>query len=90
MEFSVSLLNDLADPVINGVGLMGFKIRASAFLLASCSIPTIVFYYFPLSLLSVYRLVLWGWGLRTDGVYNNVYITLSQLALAISFNNNKN
>ena len=26
----------------------------------SCSIPTIVFYYFSLSLLSVYRLVLWG------------------------------
>ena len=29
--------------------------------------------FFP-SLLSVYRLVLWGWGLRTD----RVYITLSQ------------
>ena len=29
---------------------------------------------FSLSLLSVYRLVLWGWGLRTD----RVYITLSQ------------
>ena len=29
---------------------------------------------FFLSLLSVYRLVLWGWGLRTD----KVYITLSQ------------
>ena len=39
----------------------------------NCSIPTIVFYSFSLSLLSVYRLVLWGWGLRTD----RVYITLS-------------
>ena len=41
----------------------------------SCSIPTIVFYYFSLSLLSVYRLVLWGWGLRAD----RVYITLLAL-----------
>ena len=40
----------------------------------SCSFPTIVFYSFFLSLLSVYRLVLRGWGLRTD----RVYITLSQ------------
>ena len=31
----------------------------------SCSIPTIVF-SFSVSLLSVYRLVLWGWSLRTD------------------------
>ena len=31
----------------------------------SCSIPTIVFYHFSLSLLSVHRLVLWTWGLRT-------------------------
>ena len=40
----------------------------------SCSIPTIVFYFFSLSLISVYRLVLWGWGLWTD----RVYTTLSQ------------
>ena len=40
----------------------------------SCSIPTIVFYSLSLSLLSVYRLELWGWGLRTD----RVYITISQ------------
>ena len=39
----------------------------------SCSIPSIVFYHFSLSLLSVYRLVLWEWGLRTD----MAYITLS-------------
>ena len=42
------------------------------------------FYYlllfFP-SLLSVYRLVLWGWGLRTD----RVYITLSQPCTADLF-----
>ena len=38
-------------------------------------VPTIVFYYFPFTLLSVYRSVFWGWGLRTDGVY----VTLSAL-----------
>ena len=38
----------------------------------SCSIPTIVFYSLSLSLLSVYRLVLWGWGLRTEGVYHSL------------------
>ena len=53
----------------------------------SCSIPIIVVYYFSLSLLSLYWLVLWGWGLWTD----RVYITLSlSLALPTSFNNNNN
>ena len=47
----------------------------------SCSIPIIVFYSFSLSLLSVYRLVLWGWGLQTD----RVYITLSQPCTASLF-----
>ena len=37
-------------------------------------------HFFP-SLLSVYRLVLWGWGLRTD----KVYITLSQPCTADLF-----
>ena len=50
----------------------------------SCSIHTIVFYSFSRSLLSVYRLVLWGWGLRTD----RVYITLSQPCTADFLNNN--
>ena len=48
---------------------------------------TIVLYSFSLSLLSVYRLVLCGWGLRTD----RVYITLSQPCTAnLFFNNNNN
>ena len=41
--------------------------------------------FFP-SLLSVYRLVLWGWGIRTDRVYT---LSLS-LALPTFFNNNNN
>ena len=41
----------------------------------------LVFYSFSLSLLSVNRLVLWGWGLRTD----RVYITLSQPCAADLF-----
>ena len=40
----------------------------------NCSIPTIVSYSFSISLLSVYRLVLYGWDLRTD----RVCVTLSQ------------
>ena len=33
MLLSVSLWKDLSDPMFDGVGLMGFKIRANAFLL---------------------------------------------------------
>ena len=33
IPLSVSLWNDLADPVFDGVGLAGFKSRANAFLL---------------------------------------------------------
>ena len=34
VPFSVSLWNDLSDPVFDGVGLAGFKSRANTFLLA--------------------------------------------------------
>ena len=34
VPLSVSLWNDLSDPVSDGVGLAGFKSRANAFLLA--------------------------------------------------------
>ena len=75
VPLSVSLWNDLADPRFDGVGLVGFKSRANAFFIGlSCyNIPTLVFYYFFLSLLSVYRLVFRGWGLRTDRVYITLY-----------------
>ena len=57
------------------------RARPMRFIGLNCFIPTIVFYYFTLSLLPAYRLVLWGWGLRTD----RVYITLSQPCIADLF-----
>ena len=52
----------------------------------SCSIPTIVFYYFSLSLLSIYRLVLWGW---VFGLIGCMSLSLS-LSLPTFYNNNIN
>ena len=52
----------------------GMILLTRFFIGLSCFIPTMIFYSFSLSLLSVYRLVLWDWGLRTD----RVYFTLSQ------------
>ena len=66
IQISVSLRKNLADTRFDGVGLADFKSRANVFLLASAALYIFVFYYFPLSLLSVYMLVLWGWGLWTD------------------------
>ena len=69
-------------PRIRWCGTGGFQEQGQCFFIRlSCSIPTIVFYSFSLSLLSVYWLVLWGWGLRTD----RVYITLSQPCTADIF-----
>ena len=57
---AVSLWNDFADPVIDGVGLASFKSRAKAFLLAKADLSFFVIYYFSLSLLSDYWMVLCG------------------------------
>ena len=81
IPLSVSLCDDLANDVFDGVRLAGSRAGPMLFYWPSSSIPTIVFYYFSLSLLSVYRLVLWGWGLRTD----SEYITLSQPCTADLF-----
>ena len=56
------------------------------FISLSCSIPTIVFYSFSLSLLSVCRLVLWA------GVFGPIGCTSLSLSLALPtfFNNNNN
>ena len=57
-------------PSLRRCGAGGFKEQGQCFFIGlSCSIPIIVFYYFSISLFPVYRLVLWGWCLRTDRVY---------------------
>ena len=82
IPLSVSLLNNLAHPIFDNVGTGGFQEQGQFFFIGlSCSIPTIVFYYFSLSLFSVNRLVLRGWGLRTD----MVLIALSQACTANLF-----
>ena len=70
IPLSVSLWNDLADPVFDGVGLAGFKRRSNRpmpFCWPSCSL-LFCLQLFSLSLLFLYRLLVWGWGLRTDRV----------------------
>ena len=63
-------------------GTGGFQEQGQCFFIGlSCSIPTIVFYSLSLSLISVYGLVLCGWGPWTD----RVYITLSQPCTADLF-----
>ena len=46
IPLSVSLWNDLVDPIFDGVGLAGFKSRSNAFLLAEL-LSFFVFNYFP-------------------------------------------
>ena len=43
---SVSMWNDLADTVLDGVGMTGFKSWANIFLLALAAVPLFVFDYF--------------------------------------------
>ena len=80
VPLTVSLWNDLADgvgsfPPVRRCGTGRFQEQGQCFFVnISCSIPTIVFYYFSLSFLPVCRLVLSGYGLCTD----RVYLTLSQ------------
>ena len=70
--------NDLANHIFDGVGLEGFKGRTNVFYWPKLFHPYKIFYYSSPSHLSFYILVLWGWGLQTDGVY----ITLSQRCTA--------
>ena len=64
------------------VGTGGFQEQGQClFIGLSCSILTIVFYYFPLFILPIHRLVLSGWGRRTE----RVDITLSQPCTADLF-----
>ena len=83
VPLSVSLWNDLADPVFNGVGLAGFKRRENAlFIGPTCSIPkssTIFPFLFFLSI---------GWYCGV-GLIGCISLSLS-LTLPTSFNNNNN
>ena len=83
VPLSVSLWNDLSNPVFHGVGLVGFKSRANAFLLASSALP----FLSPtiLSVSSFHGLVVWGWGLWTDRVFS-----LSPCLAQRTPNNNNN
>ena len=47
ISISVSLWNDFADPVLNGVGLAGFKSRANAFSISLATRSLFVFHCFP-------------------------------------------
>ena len=49
IPLSVSLWNDLADPVFDGVGLAGLKSRANTVLLAQLLAPFLSFTVFPFS-----------------------------------------
>ena len=80
IPLSVSLWNDLSDPVFDGVGLTGFKNRPMPFYWLSCWL-TFSLLLFSLSDFSFYGLVLCGWGLRTD----RVLIALSQPCITNSF-----
>ena len=83
IPLSVSLLNDLCDPVFDGVKLAGFKRRANVFL-PGCSLPFCLL-LFSLALLSFSGLVLRCWGLLTD-----MESLSSSIALPTFFNNNNN
>ena len=65
IPLSVYLWNDIGDPVLDDVGLAGFKSRANAFLFAQLLAPFCLL-QFSLSLISFNGLVLWGWGPQTD------------------------
>ena len=83
MPISESLWNNLGDLVFDGVGFMGFKCRANAFLLA-LSAHHFVSYYFLFFFLP--WLVVWGWGLRIGIVFS----LSSNLALLTLFNPSRN
>ena len=80
IPLSVSLWNDLVDPVFDDVGLAGFKAGPMPFCWPSCSL-LFCLQLFSRSLLFFFRLVVWGWGLRTD----RVSISLSRPCIANLF-----
>ena len=85
----VSLRDNHANPVrIRWCATGGFLEQGQCFLIGlSYSIPTIVFYHFSLSFLSVHRLALWGWSLRTDRVSLSLRLALPTFFLSLFFLN---
>ena len=81
IPLSVSLWNDLVDPVFNGVGLAGFKSRSNDFFCWASFSLLFCLQLFSLSRPFLYRLVVWGRGLRTD----RVTISLSRPCIANLF-----
>ena len=47
IPLSISLWNDLVDPVFDGVGLAGFKSRSNTVFVGLFALSFFVFYYFP-------------------------------------------
>ena len=78
IPLSVSLWNDLANPVIDGVGLAGFKSKANAFFYS-----LLLFFFFSSFCLQL------GWycGAEVFGLIGCISLSLS-LALPTFFNNN--
>ena len=68
IPLSVSLWNDLVDPVFDGVDWRVSRAGPTPFCWPSCPLLFFCLQLFSLSLLFLYRLVVWGWGLPTDRV----------------------
>ena len=63
---SVSMWNDVADHVFDGVELAGLRVGPMLFHWPNLLIPFLTSTVFPVSFF--YRLGSWDWGLRTDRV----------------------
>ena len=82
----MSLWNDLANPVFDGVGLAGFKSRANAFLLAKAALSLLS------STLSSFLFFLsigWYCGAEIFGLIGCISLSLSLALPTILNNNNK-
>ena len=87
IPLSVSLWNDLANPVFDGVGLAGSKSRANASLLALAALSLLLSStLFPFL---VFLFIGWYCGAGVFGLIGCISLYLS-LALPTSFNNNNN
>ena len=85
IPLSVSLYNDLGDPILDGVYWQVSRAGPMPLYWPSCLLLFLSPIIFPFSY-SFYGLELWSWGLWTD----RVSITLSQPCIANLNNNNNN